>query len=250
VPLRSFIASSRAAAVERTRRPLFREGAVEALPLAIGIAAWGLVAGVAMARSGMGAPLAIVMSLLVYAGSVQIAALPLISSGAPIWVVWAATLCVSLRFVAFSFHYRPYFSHLPRRQRLALCFLMADSGFALFARRFPAPQPGTRHEDYFLGSTLVTLSVWQVAIITGILMGHAIPVAWNLGFAGTMALLAITCTQLRSPVTWVAAVVAGCAAIAAYALPLKLNIIVAIAAAVAVGVLANQATIFRGSARP
>ena len=50
--------------------------------------------------------------------------------------------------------------------------------------------------------------------------------------------------------TWVAAVVAGCAAIAAYALPLKLNIIVAIAAAVAMGVLANQAKILRGSGRP
>ncbi len=248
--LRSSIASLRAAAAGLASRPLFREGAIEAIPMAIGIAAWGLVAGVAMAKSGMGAPLAILMSLLVYAGSVQIAALPLISSGAPVWVVWSATLCVSLRFLAYSFHYRPYFAHLPRRRRLALCFLMADSGFALFARRFPAPQPGTRHEDYFLGSALVTVSVWQVAIITGILMGHAIPAAWNLGFAGTMALLAITCTQLRSPVTWVAAVVAGCAAIAAYALPLKLNIIVAIAAAVAVGVLANHAPGSRGSARP
>ena len=57
-----------------------------------------------------------------------------------------------------------------------------------------------------------------------------IPASWNLGFAGTMALLALTCTQLRQPVTWAAAIVAACAAVAAYALPLKLNIIVAIAA--------------------
>jgi predicted branched-subunit amino acid permease len=56
-----------------------------------------------------------------------------------------------------------------------------------------------------------------------------------------MALLALTCTQLRSASTWVAAVVAACAAVAAYALPMKLNIVVAIAAAVAFGVLANRA---------
>jgi predicted branched-subunit amino acid permease len=230
------------------RRPMFREGAVEAMPMAFGLAAWGLVAGVAMAKSGMGVPLAILMSLLVYAGSAQIAALPLIAAGAPVWVVWATTLCVSLRFMAFSFHYRPYFAHLPRRQRVALSFLMGDTTFALFIRRFPEPVPGPKYEDYFLGTSLVTFGVWQLAIIVGIVAGAGIPTSWGLGFAGTMALLALTCTQLRNPVTWVAAVVASCAAVAAYALPLKLNILVAIAAAVAIGVLADRAQAFRAGA--
>ena len=218
--------------------------------MGIGIAAWGLVAGVAMAKSGMGVPLAILMSIVVYAGSAQIASLPLIAAGAPMWVVWATTLCVSLRFMAFSFHYRPYFAMLPRRRRLAFSFLMGDSSFALFIRRFPEAVPGEDYQDYFLGSALFTFGVWQVSIITGIVMGAGIPAAWNLGFAGTMALLALTCTQLRSPVTTVAAIVAACAAIAAYALPLKLNIIVAIAAAVAFGVLAERIPAVRGDAKP
>jgi predicted branched-subunit amino acid permease len=240
VTLKTSIAAFRAEAAALVRRPLFREGAAEAMPMAIGIAAWGLVAGVAMAKSGMGMPVAILMAVIVYAGSAQIASLPLIAAGAPMWVVWATTLCVCLRFMAFSFHYRPYFMHLPRRQRIACSFLMGDSSFALFIRRFPEPVPGPRYEDYFLGGALVTFGVWEVSIITGIILGHGIPPSWNLGFAGTMALLALTCTQLRKPVTWVAAVVAGCAAVAAYALPLKLNIIVAIAAAVAIGVLADR----------
>jgi hypothetical protein len=65
-----------------------------------------------------------------------------------------------------------------------------------------------------------------------------------------MALLALTCTQLRSPSTWVAALVAACAAVAAYALPMKLNIVAAIAAAVAFGVLADHARPDRAGARP
>jgi predicted branched-subunit amino acid permease len=218
--------------------------------MAIGIAAWGLVAGVAMAKSEMGVPLAIFMCLFVYAGSAQIAALPLIAANAPMWVVWATTLCVSLRFLAFSFHYRPYFMHVPRRQRVAFSFLMGDTNFAQFIQRFPEPVPGCRHEEYFLGSALMSCVVWQVSIITGIVAGHVIPASWGLGFAGTMALLALTCTQLRDPSSWVAAVVACCAAVAAYALPLKLNIVVAIAAAVAVGVLADGAGAFRGDAWP
>jgi predicted branched-subunit amino acid permease len=163
--------------------------------------------------------------------------------------VWATTACVSLRFMAFSFHYRPYFAHLPRRQRIALSYLMGDTNFALFIRRFPEHVPGEAYPDYFLGSALVTYGLWQVAIITGIVAGAAIPASWGLGFAGTMALLALTCTQLRTPSTIAAAVVAGCAAVAAYALPLRLNILVGIAAAVAVGVAAHHAQRVRGDAR-
>lgn len=229
---------------------MFREGAADALPMAIGIAAWGIVAGVAMAKSEMGVPLAIFMSLAVFAGSAQIAALPLIAADAPMWVVWATTLCVSLRFMAFSFHYRPFLAHLPRKRRVALSYMMGDTNFALFVRRFPQPGSGPQYTDYFLGGGLVTYGIWQVSIITGIIAGAGIPAAWGLGFAGTMALLALTCTQLRSPSTWVAAVVAACAAVAAYALPLKLNIVVAIAAAVAFGALADHARAAREGAKP
>lgn len=239
-------------ALALVRRPACREGVTDTLPMAFGIAAWGMVAGVAMAKSGMGVPLAIFMSLIVYAGSAQIAVLPLIASDAPMWVVWATTACVSLRFMVFSFHYRPYFAHLPRPRRIALSYTMGDTNFALFIRRFPDPAAGEQraYTDYFLGSALITFGVWQVSIITGIVAGAAIPDAWGLGFAGTMALLALTCTQLRSGSSAAAAIVAACAAVAAYALPLRLNIVVAIAAAVAVGVLADHARPPREDAAP
>ncbi|WP_374663216.1 AzlC family ABC transporter permease [Ramlibacter sp.] len=227
-----------------------REGARETLPIALGIASWGLVAGVAMAKSGMGVPLALLMSLVTYAGSAQIAALPLIAADAPVWVVWGTTLCVSLRFMAFSFHFRPFFRHLPLGRRIGISFLMGDTNFAVFARRFPETQalPGVAYTDYFLGSAIVSFGFWQVAISTGILLGSGIPASWGLGFAGVMALLALTCTQLRTPSSWAAAVVAACAAVAAYALPMKLNVVVAIAAAVAVGVLGERVAALRGRA--
>jgi len=229
----------RAAAI--ARRPMFRAGLRECVPMSIGIAAWGLIAGVAMAKSGMGVWLAILMSVLVSAGSSQVAALPLISGNAPMWVVWATVACVNLRFMVFSFQYRPYFAHLPRGRRVFLSYFMGDTIFAIFLRRFPEARPAPGQEDYFWGATVVNYGAWQVAVITGIVAGSAIPPEWGIGFAGTMALLALTCTQLRNRSTWVAAAVAACAAVAAYSLPLRLNIVVAIAAAVAIGVMAQHA---------
>jgi predicted branched-subunit amino acid permease len=76
----------------------------------------------------------------------------------------------------------------------------------------------------------------------GIFLGDRIPTTWGLAFAGTMALLGLMCSLLADRASIVAAAVAGCAAVAAYALPLKLNILVAIAAAVAIGLLLDHTT--------
>lgn len=235
------IARARRRMAATARRPMFRAGLRDCRPLSIGIAAWGLVAGVAMAKSGMGIPLAILMSVLVSAGSSQIAALPLIASNAPMWVVWATVGCVNLRFLVFSFQYRPYFGHLPRGRRVLLSYFMGDTIFAIFLRKYPEPRREPGQVDYFWGAALVNYGAWQLSVITGIVAGNAIPPEWGIGFAGTMALLALTCSQLRSRSTWVAAFVAASAAVAAYSLPLRMNIVVAICAAVAIGVMAQHA---------
>src|SRR3954464_8653731 len=104
------------------RRPLFRQGVRDCGPMTIGIAAWGLVAGVAMAKSGMGVPLAILMSVLVSASYSQVAALPLIASDAPMWVEWATVMCVNLRFLVFSYQYRPYFAPMRSGRRVVLSY--------------------------------------------------------------------------------------------------------------------------------
>jgi len=50
-----------------------------------GLAAWGLVTGVAMTQSGLGVGLSILMSLTVYAGSAQLASLPLLHQPGAEW---------------------------------------------------------------------------------------------------------------------------------------------------------------------
>jgi predicted branched-subunit amino acid permease len=222
------------------RHPEFARGARDMVGVSMGIGAWGLVTGVAMANSGIGAPLAVLMSLLVFAGTAQLATLPLISSGAPLWVVWATAACVNLRFVIFSVTWRPYFSGLPLGQRLRLAYFCADLNLVMFARRFPKPAPSPEQLPYFWGGVTCNWLSWQVPSLLGIYLADQVPAHWGLGFAGTLALLGLMYSLLADRAAWVAAAVAGCAALAAYALPLKLNIVVAIAAAVTVGLLMDH----------
>jgi predicted branched-subunit amino acid permease len=225
------------------RHPEFARGAREMVGVSLGIGAWGLVTGVAMSNSGMGLPLAVLMSLLVFAGSAQLATLPLIAGGAPLWVVWATAACVNLRFVIFSAGWRPYFGRLPLGQRLRLGYFCADLNYVMFMRRFPEPQPAPEQLPYFWGGVACNWFAWQVPSMLGIFLAHRVPTHWGLGFAGTLALLGLMYSLLADRSAWVAAAVAACAAVAAYALPLKLNILVAIAAAVAVGLLIDHTSV-------
>lgn len=221
--------------------PEFRRGALDIAHVALGIGAWGLVTGVAMVQSGLSVPLALFMSLAVFAGSAQLTALPLLVAGAPLWVVWAAAACVNLRFVIFSAFWRPYFAPYPLRQRLALGYFSGDVNYVLFMRRFPEPHPQPEQLPYFWGGVAVNWAAWQSLSILGIAVADSVPSRWGLGFAGVLALLGVTASLLQSRATWVAAGVAATAAVSAYALPLRLNIIVAIAAAVATGLMVEAA---------
>lgn len=230
--------------------PQYRQGLRDMIAVAPGLAAWGMMTGVAMVKSGMSLLEAVAMTLLVYAGSSQLAAIPLIAAGAPVVVIWATAFCVNLRFVVFSAHMRPYFLHLPRPLRLLTGYFTADLSYVMFTRRYPRP-PRDRAEQqaqlaYLAGGCTTNWASWQAASLLGIFAAHAIPTHWGLGFAGILALLGVACSLATTRLRVVAAGVAGAAAVAAFALPFKLNILVAIAAAVALALLLESAPLSRG----
>ena len=205
-------------------------------PVALGIGAWGLMTGVAMLKSGLSVFEAVAMTLLVYAGSSQLAALPLLVAGAPGWVILATGFCVNLRFVVFSLHLRPYLLHMPRWRRLLHGYLTADMSYAMFTRRHP--KPGTTpaeldaQEAYLTGGYCVTWLAWMGMSLAGIALANFIPTDWGLGFAGVLSLVAIVCSMATTRLRILAALIAAATAVAAYALPLKLNIVAGIGMAV------------------
>lgn len=226
------------------RWPEYADGLRDQGGAAFGIAAWGLMTGVAMVQSGMGAFEALVMTLVVYAGSAQLTAAPLMASGAPLWVVLAAAVCVNLRFVVFSAHLRPYVMHMPLRERLLTGYVTGDLSYVFFVRRYPhagrSAQELERQQAYLAGNCAVNYVAWMVASVIGIALAKAIPLQWGLGFAGTLALLGVGSSLASSRLRLLSGGVAAAAAVSAWALPLKLNIVVAIASAVCLCLVAES----------
>jgi predicted branched-subunit amino acid permease len=218
------------------RHPAFMQGVRALAPQAPGIGAWALMTGVAMVKAGMSPFEAVAMTLLVFAGSAQLAATPLIIAGAPMWVILATAFCVNLRFVVFSLHLREYLMHLPRGQRLWHGYFCGDISYVLFVRRYPhtgqTPAERLEREAWLTGNYTLNWATWISASLLGVALANFIPPAWGLGFAGILCLLAIQCSLASSRTRVLSAAVAGAVAVFAYSLPLKLNIVLAIAVAV------------------
>jgi 4-azaleucine resistance transporter AzlC len=212
-----------------------REGALASVPLMIGIVPWGVVAGVAMVSAGLTQAQAVAMSVLVFAGSAQLAVLPLLIAKAPLWVMYATALVVNLRYVIYSAVLAPHFEHLSRAWRALLSYITVDGMFALFAGKFQ-PEEAKPHKHWFyLGGSLVMWTGWQVSSWVGIFAGELIPRAWSLEFSATLALIAVLVPLLFDRAAVCAALAAGGVALVAARWPLNTGLLAAIAAGVVVG---------------
>ncbi len=114
-----------------TPRSAYLGGAKAVWPFLFGTVPFGLVTGIATKAAGLSAPEAVAMTAMVFAGTAQIAAMPLLVAGAPGLVVVLTAFIINLRFMIYSATAAPYFRHLPLRWRFALGYFMTDTGFAL-----------------------------------------------------------------------------------------------------------------------
>jgi predicted branched-subunit amino acid permease len=227
-------------AVETHDSAAWRAGFRDGFPLLLGISAWAVVVGVAMVKSGLTPLQASGMTLLVYAGSAQLASLPLIAAHAPIWVIFLTGLVVNLRFVIFSALLAPHFAHLHWRKRLLLSFISGDGTIALYLQRFPQAnaEPGTL--SYLKGLLYPNWVLWQLCCIGGILLGSVIPASWGLDFAGTVAILCMTVPLITNNAGLAGVAVAGAVAVLARPLPYKLGLLLAVVGGMVVAMIVQE----------
>jgi predicted branched-subunit amino acid permease len=226
-----------AAGIDPHDEQAWREGLKIGMPTLFGIGAWGLVVGIAMVKTGLSVPQALGMTLLVFAGSAQLASLPLIAANAPVWVIFATALVVNLRFVIFSALLAPHFAHLPWKQRFALGFVSGDMTVALYLQRYPDEAPAPGKLSFLKGLMYPNWAAWQIGSIAGIFLGSTVPPEWGLGFAGTLAIICITVPLVASRPALCGVAVASVVAVVASALPYKLGLL----AAVVLGMLTAMA---------
>lgn len=220
-------------------RRAFLDGVHTFSPAVLATFSWGLVTGIAMTKSVLSVPQALGMSLAVYAGSSQLAVLPLFAAKLPLWTILLTAAMVNLRFVIFSAGLAPHFSYLPLWRRLVLGYFNGDIIWLMFSKRNFATgfQPGK--EAFFWGLAATSWSSWQVSSIAGILLASLFPDDWGLELAGTLALIPLIVSAIATRSTLAAVAVASVVALLAFDLPYRLGLPLAVFAALAAGACAD-----------
>jgi hypothetical protein len=225
------------------QQPTFIAGFKVMLDSSPGIIAWSLVTSISLLSAGLSPTHTFWFNILVYAGSSQLAVMPLIAGDYPFWTVWLTALIVMSRFVIFSAVLQPHFQRYSFWQRLGIGGLNTDMSFAKFIEKFPSPENphGSQVQLlYFIGMVLAHWFFWQIGALIAIFGGSYIPSSWGLGFAGPLALIALIIPAITHKTAVISALTAAVTCVLTINLPYRLTIVCSVIAGVMAAVLVDK----------
>ena len=184
-------------------------------PVAISIAAYGVVWGVLAGQAGMSVAEVALMSGLVFAGASQFVALDMWHPGSlPILSIIIATAIVNLRVLLMSATLRPLVGHLPLPRALGAMFFVSDEQWAMTMAEV---QKGKGSVAFLLGTGVLSWISWTLSTLCGRVLGAFIddPKTYGLDFAFTATFLALLLGMWRGKGDLVPWLVGALVAIAA-----------------------------------
>lgn len=211
-----------------------------AIPLAISVAAYGLVFGMLSQKSGMQLPESIGMSLLVFAGASQIVAMDLWQSPLPMVALILTTLVINARHFLMGAAIQPWLKNLHPAKAYGSLFFCADENWALTMKEL---QNGEGDRAFLIGGGLAIYLGWNLATIVGYLGGITLhnPARYGLDFAFTAVFIALVMQMWRGKkdlLPWLTAALASWAT--AHFLPGKWYILMGALSGSLIGVLRDD----------
>jgi len=221
-------------------RAEFLAGALNELPLLLGVFPFGMIYGVLAMQALMPAAAAQGMSAIVFAGSSQFISAQLLAQGAPSLVLIGTVFIVNLRHALYSASLLPYTRHLPMKWKALLAYFLTDEAYVVAIAHYDNETPVERKHWYFLGAGITLWAGWQLSTAAGIFLGAQVPASWSLDFALALTFIALVVPAMKDRPAVAAAIIAGLIALAAHALPYKLWLIAAAIGGILAGLACEE----------
>ena len=158
--------------VKTVNHSLVKIAFVKSLPVMAGYIVLGIGFGILLNEAGFGPLWALLMSLLVFAGSMQFVGVSLISGGASVLVTAMTTLMVNARHIFYSVSMYDTYKTAGKRKPL-LIFTLTDETYSLLCDG-SAPAGCDPHQ-YRLLVSLFNYFYWVLGSFLGGLLGQIIP---------------------------------------------------------------------------
>lgn len=162
--------ASATADLRASRRRLVTEG----VGIAVSAIGFGFVYGLAARQAGFSQIEAVAMSLIVFAGAAQFAAVGYVASGLAWPGVVLLTGLLNARHLLYSAALRPWLRDVPLPRRAVMAHILTDEAFALTIGHFR--RIGRTDEwGFWVAAVGATFIPWNLATIAGVFLGGQIP---------------------------------------------------------------------------
>ncbi|MFO7246191.1 MAG: AzlC family ABC transporter permease [Bacillota bacterium] len=215
-------------------------GLAAAVPLLMGVIPFGLAVGALAVEAGLTPLEGVAMSVLVFAGAGQTAALGLLAAGAPAWVAVAGSIVVNLRFVMYSAAIAPIFRPLPAGLKLLYAYVLTDQAFVMAVDHYRRQGRPLLQGAYYAGLSAAIWVAWVAATAAGGLFGARLPGGGWLDFVTPLIFLSLLVPALRDRPAAAAAVTSAVVALLGHRLPLNLGMLAAALAGIAAGLAVGR----------
>jgi predicted branched-subunit amino acid permease len=214
----------------KIRSKIFARGCLDVIPLLIPVVPFGVIFGVIGIEAGLGSTITFLMSMIIFAGSSQIAFTQLFTGGATPAVILSSVAVINSRHFLYSAVIAQYLTKLKLFWKIILSYFLTDQAFIVSQKYFKKEAQNKYRHYHLLGSGFTLWFVWQLSTLGGIVVGGFIPKELGLGFAVPLTFVSLIIVDLKKIDHLIVAIVSGVFAIIFFNLPLKIYIILAAAA--------------------
>jgi 4-azaleucine resistance transporter AzlC len=173
---------------------------VDGLGIVASAAGFGFVYGLTARTAGFSPLEAGAMSVIVFAGAAQFAAVGYVLGGFSWLAIVLLTAFLNARHLLYSAALAPWYVDRPRPERAAMAHFLTDEAFALSITHFR--RLGRRDSwGYWFAAIVTTFIPWNLATLAGVFAGGAVPDPSRFGldivFPAAMAGLAVAVADGR-----------------------------------------------------
>ncbi|WP_336366160.1 AzlC family ABC transporter permease [Marinobacter sp. C2H3] len=185
------------------------------MPISLFVVAFGMAFGLAAVQDGLSPLQSILMSVAVFAGASQFAAVDLWGATVPILPLVAVVFAINSRHLLMGAALYPMLREVSPGKRYALLLLLTDANWAVAAQDY---QNGRRNLEVILGGGAVLWLAWALGTSLGVYFGGLLqhPKAFGLDMVLGCFLLAMALGGRKTPRILVAWLVAALASLAAW----------------------------------
>ena len=209
-----------------SKKQLFTRGMIDVAPHMLSVIPFGIICGAIGVDLGFSPYLVYAMSIIIFGGASQIVYLQLLSGGASTLVAVTSVGVINSRHLLYGAVLSEYLDKLSFLKKLLISYFIVDQGFAE-SNKFFKKNKTEQHLHYHLIGTGGTLWVcWQVATISGIILGSFVPEELGLKFAIPLTFIAIVVQDLKKLDHVIVMLVCGISSLLFFDAPFKSYILI------------------------